>query len=121
MNRSAIVIDALLIIILLYAHNLFAQEIPKVGYTSYDLRDPLENPLEVEVEEAIAIPSELDISLPEGLVVRGIVWGVEPVRAIINDEVVGKGDTILDARVLDVRKEGVYLLYKGRRFIIRPQ
>ena len=97
--------------------NSSAQEIPpEIEYTSYDLRDPFKSPLE---EEITMVPE--DIFLPEEFVVRGMVWGIEPVRAIINDEVVGKGDTILDVQVLEIKKEGVYLLYKGKKFIVKPQ
>lgn len=124
MDKRAIIIGMLSMIILLY-NNLFAQEttLRKVEYSSSDLRDPLKNPL--EAEGIMTVPSELepteDVFLPEGFLVQGMVWGVEPTKAIINDEVVSKGDTILDAQVLDIKKDGVHLLYSGKEFIVKPQ
>lgn len=126
-RQRVITIIVLLISVMLnviYSSQIFAQrEAGAVEYTSGELRDPLRSPLPLE-EEKISLPAapveEEVVSLPS-LSVQGMVWGVEPAKAIINDEVVGIGDTILDAQVLDIKKEGVYLLYKGKEFIVKPQ
>ncbi len=124
MNKNAIITGILLVIILLY-NNLPAQETAlEIEYSTYDLRDPFKNPWE-EGEIATAPsgsePRTEDSSLPEGFVIQGAVWGIEPAKVIINDQVAGIGDTILDVQVLKIRKEGIHLLYKGRKFIIKPQ
>jgi hypothetical protein len=122
MDKIAIIITLFLMIIFLCS-NLFAQEASlKVEYTSYNLRDPLKNPLLKTEAARVSSKPEIpeDISLPEEFKVKGIVWGIEPVKAIINDEVVGRGDSILDVQILDIKKDGVYLLYKGKKFIVKP-
>ena len=54
------------------------------------------------------------------LQVQGMVWSSKMPQAIINDTVVSIGEVIDDAEILDIRKEGIYLLYQGRQYIIRP-
>lgn len=106
----------------LYCH-AFAQGTvtDTVEYTSGGLRDPLRSPWEIKEEAPTApVVEEEIVSLPS-FSVQGMAWGAEPAKAIINEQVLGKGDTILDAQVLDIKKDGIHLLYKGKEFIIKPQ
>lgn len=53
--------------------------------------------------------------------VQGLVWGQAIPQAIINNKVVSVGDTIDDAKVIDISKEGVRLLYQNDIILIKPQ
>ena len=53
------------------------------------------------------------------LQVQGIVWGTEMPQAIINNTVVRVGEIIGEVEILDIRKEGVYVLYQGGQYILR--
>ncbi len=92
-------------------------------YTSQNLRDPFESPFEIK-REAYESKAEPEVSpirseLPN-LEVQGMIWGSKTPQAIINDTVVRVDEVIADATILDIRKEGIYVLYEGRQYILRP-
>lgn len=93
----------------------------KVRYTSQALRDPFQNPFEIYtfVEEEQIEPSVVGSTLGH-LRVQGIVWGTDMPQAIVNNTVVKVGEVIGGAEIVDIRKEGVYVLYKGGQYILRP-
>ena len=86
-------------------------------YTSQDLRDPFKSPLEMEKVLDKGVAAEAGLS---HLQVQGMVWSSKMPQAIINDTVVRIGEVISGAEILDIRKEGIYVLYQGRQYIIRP-
>lgn len=102
----------------------------KVKYTSQDLRDPFKSPFEIEMEslgeppppppEEQPPPKQILSYLQSRLEVQGIVWGSETPQAIINNVVLKVGEVIGGAEIIDIRKEGVYVLYEGRQYILRP-
>ncbi len=53
--------------------------------------------------------------LPE-LIIQGIVWGGGFPQAIINNKVVRVGDTIAEARVVDISNKGLILSFQGRQY-----
>lgn len=95
-----------------------------VSYTSQNLRDPFRSPFEmrliaIDQEEEQGPVQPIGHDLPH-LSVQGMIWGTGMPQAIINNSVVKVGQTISEAEILDIRKEGVYLLYQGRQYILRP-
>ena len=88
----------------------------RVKYTSQDLPDPFKSPF--EREEAVGEPT-VTVGLPH-LEVQGMVWGSKIPQAIINNTVVTVGEAIEGAEIIDIRKEGVYVLYEERQYILRP-
>ena len=94
-------------------------EVKKVEYTSQDLRDPFRSPFEMEkvLDKGAGVAPEAGLS---HLQVQGMVWSSKMPQAIINDTVVRIGEVIDGAEILDIRKEGIYMLYQGRQYIIRP-
>lgn len=88
----------------------------KVEYTSQDGRDPFQSPFEMEGGLATTT-GRVDVS---NLEVQGMVWGSTNPQAIINNTVVKIGEAVDGAQVLDIRKEGVYILYGGKQYILRP-
>lgn len=124
-RKKKIIVITILLIMASLLSSAFAQGgIATIKYTSQGLRDPLKNILrEDKISPALdSLKEEKEevISLP-ALHVQGMVWGADPVKAIINNQVVGKGDIILEAEILDIKKDGVYLLYKGKEFVVRTQ
>ena len=90
----------------------------RVEYTSEALPDPFESPWErqkVLTEE----PPTIGYDLPQ-LKVQGMVWGTEMPQAIINNTVVKIGEFVQGAEVIDIRREGIYVLYEGKQYIVRP-
>jgi hypothetical protein len=92
-------------------------EVKKVEYTSQDLRDPFRSPFEMEKVLDKGVAPEAGLS---HLQVQGMVWSSKMPQAIINDTAVRIGEVIEGAEILDIRKEGIYVLYQGRQYIIRP-
>ncbi|MDP1852685.1 MAG: hypothetical protein Q8L26_00535 [Candidatus Omnitrophota bacterium] len=52
------------------------------------------------------------------LTVQGVVWGGQYPQAIINNTVVKTGEKIEDVEILEIAKDKIKLLYKGRNFFI---
>ncbi|MBL7130170.1 MAG: hypothetical protein ISS45_01990 [Candidatus Omnitrophica bacterium] len=113
-----------LLLLILTCHLVRAQVKPgsdsvkTVKYTSQDLRDPFENPFEMMTQPEPSKPT-IGVGLSH-LQVQGVIWGSKMPQAIINNVVVRIGEVIEGVEILDIRQEGVYVLYEGRQYIIRP-
>ncbi|MFH1045396.1 MAG: hypothetical protein V1727_00340 [Candidatus Omnitrophota bacterium] len=94
---------------------------PQVSYSGENVRDPFLSPFELGAvaTNANEKKNETKPTLPH-LEVQGLIWGTKLPQAIINNQIIRPGDTISGAEILDVRKEGVYVLYGGYQFILRP-
>lgn len=95
-------------------------ERPVVNYDFRNTRDPFEGPFTKppepkggEVEQQELMPVEYP---PPALTVQGLVWGGEFPQAIINEQVVKIGDTIAEARVISIDKDGVSVFYKEKKY-----
>lgn len=89
---------------------------PNVEYKAEGLRDPFQSYLEQrKTEELIAASPEAEVPLLT-LTVQGIIWGGSFPQAIINDKVVKTEDTIDGARITNITKEGVSVLFEGRQY-----
>ncbi len=89
---------------------------PTVEYTATGLKDPFrlfQAPKETKKLEAIDIP----VNPPE-LNISGLVWGAENPQAIINGKVFRIGDTIENARIESIGKNGVVVAFQGKKFTI---
>lgn len=90
-------------------------EIKIIEYKAEDLRDPFkkEEPEVQKLEEPL-----IEVSQPlTGFIVTGIVWGNIP-QAIINEKIVKIGDTIDEARVVNIDKYGVTLFFENREYTL---
>lgn len=91
-------------------------------YISQPLRDPFESPFEMmtvlPLEEKAKEEKPLGSS-PSHLKVQGMVWGTDRPQVIINGKVLRVGGIIKGAKILAIRKEGVYVLYKGSQYVLR--
>lgn len=93
----------------------------EIDYTAQDLRDPFSSVIpeifvEPEVKEDLLEEIiETPVSLP-GLDIQAVVWGSLIPQAIINGEILRVGDTIEGAKITNITKEGIDIIYKGRIF-----
>ncbi len=96
-----------------------------VDYIASVERIPLKSPFEEEgkVEAAGEV-----VTLPT-MVFQGMVWNSLRPQAIIDNKVydvdddilVGEGETAGKIKIKDITREGIFLKYKGREFIVRPK
>lgn len=124
-NKNKITV-ILIIVVSLFASYLylFAQEAniparPVVRYSAEGLRDPFRDYLPVKDNGEQQYPTE-DIvpSQPPKMDITGIIWGTGASQAIINGKVVKVGDVIEEAKITEISKDGVSVLYKNRKFKI---
>lgn len=90
----------------------------KVDYTAIELPDPFLNQSARDATlKEVYVPTEeiKDVHLPS-LIIQGLLWGGEFPQAIINNKVMKIGDTIEEARITDINKNGVILLFAGKKF-----
>jgi len=97
----------------------------EIDYTTQDLRDPFSSvipeiavePIEIKEEpvEEITEITEIPVSLPE-FNVQAVVWGSPVSQAIINEKILRIGDVIDGAKITNITREGINIIYKGRTF-----
>lgn len=98
--------------------------LPEVKYTSEKLPDPFLSPFEMDalfnnksktkIEESDIVEEGL-----EGFDVTGTVWGTKLPQAIVNETVVRVGEVINGALILDIKKEGVYVQYEEKKYLLK--
>ena len=91
-----------------------------VEYHAQDFNDPF-TPVEEPVLEVKPDEHKVEIEPPKQLPtfkVNGIFWGGTVAQAIIDDKIVKTGDTISDAKVTKIEKEGVTVLFGGQSYKI---
>jgi hypothetical protein len=85
---------------------------------------PVYHPPEVIVPKPrpipIAIPLPEPVTLP-GLHLKGVIVGDGINEAIINDQDVPLGGSIEGVRVISLTREGVELLFKGKKFFLKVE
>jgi hypothetical protein len=96
-----------------------------------DIQDPFISSLPlksvvVSQSEAAAIRPTTETGPNEkfdysSLKVSGLVWGAEKPRAIIDEKVVGIGDTIKEAKILNISKEGILFNYRGKQYLMERE
>lgn len=93
------------------------QETENVQYTADTLRDPFESwlPKEASGKEIQVLKTE--IKLPD-FKIQGVVLHHTKPTAIINNQVVKVGDTINEVKIIDIKKEGIDIIYQGQIFNI---
>lgn len=91
---------------------------PKVEYKAQGLRDPFW-PLVTEKEASSAAVPVQAKPLPN-FNVQGLVWGGVLPQAIINNKVVKKGDVLGEAKIVEIGKEGVTILFDNKEYTLSP-
>ncbi len=94
-------------------------------------RDPFRSFLPYDVAqqngvEGSALGEDAQASIPKEEIldlsqfsVAGLVWGIEEARAIINGEIVAVGDTIGEAQVLRIDRDGILFGFHGREYLLK--
>lgn len=92
--------------------------IPHIEYKAEGSRDPFESYL--KKEEVLQGQPQQEGTAPSppppALTVQGIIWGGRFPQAIINNKIVKVGDTIEEARILDINKDGVTVFFGNRKY-----
>ena len=94
------------------------------------IRDPFQSFLPYDVSQRLAAPqpepgpeeggpAKEDVLDLTQFNVAGLVWGIEQARAIINNQIVGVGDTIGEAQVLRIDRDGILFGYHEREFLLK--
>lgn len=109
---------------------ILEQNIPKeekaVSYRAATDSTPFKSPFEDQkkIEEAAVE----DVSLPS-MSFEGMIWNSIRPQAIINNKVYDVNDIIktgsegdeFNVKVTDITREGIYLRYKGKDFLVKPK
>lgn len=96
-------------------------ERPSVEYNAEGLRDPFDvliaKPI---IPESSQSKENTDIQegTPPLLTVQGIIWGGMFPQAIINNKVVKVGDTVQEAQIISIEKDGITVLFKDKQFYL---
>lgn len=95
---------------------------PRTEYQAEGTADPFEE----QTDQKIIAPAESQVpgqppeavtTLP-AMTVQGMVWGSAAPQAIINNTIVKEGDAIEGASIVKIDKEGVTLLYEGKKVLL---
>jgi len=87
---------------------------PKIEYTAQGLKDPFQSFVSGKETISVIAESQPVVKPLPVLIVQGLIWGGDFPQAIINNKVLKKGDSIEEAEVVAIEKEGVTLLYAGK-------
>ena len=99
-------------------------EKPDIEYTASEFRDPFQPQVsmgvpEISAEEESGRPKPSEIL---SLSIQGIIWNSDIPLVIINNEVLGKGESLLIPKgkdvtekvtIMDIGKDGVTIIYLG--------
>jgi hypothetical protein len=92
--------------------------LPNIEYKSEGLRDPFEGVFKTEGQaQGPVMQAPLQVS-PPPLTVQGIIWGGKMPQAIVNEKVAKVGDTVADAKITAINKDGIEVTYKNYTFKI---
>ncbi|MBU4149330.1 MAG: general secretion pathway protein GspB [Candidatus Omnitrophica bacterium] len=109
---------------------ILEKEVPKeekpVSYDADAEKAPFKSP--IEDEKKIDMAAE-DVSLPS-MQFQGMVWSSTRPQAIIDNKVYDVNDVIyigsgeeekFPIKIVEITKEGIYLRYKGKGFLVKPK
>lgn len=91
-------------------------DIPEVEYTAEGMRNPFQG--YIEQTEVIRADSTAEEVVLPSFNIQGVVWGGDVPQAIINDKVVKVGDVLSDAKIIEISKNGVTVVFHDRRYNI---
>jgi hypothetical protein len=136
MRRTVKLLISIFVLVLSihYSHIVFAENNneglilrPIIEYSSGDLRDPFIDLFKLAIEkdkkqkegQEIQAPqedTETQKPLPslDKFKVQGVIWGGKLPQAIINNKVLGVGDSIDGAEIMSIGKKVITLNFSGR-------
>ena len=98
---------------------------PAVPYDAQTLRDPFVGPLHLSRARAARQGSSQPAgptaqTTPPPLTVQGVIWGVAPPCAIVNNEYHRVGDVIEGAELVRIEPDGIVVKFQGMEMRYRP-
>ena len=87
---------------------------PVVRYTQSDKKDPFRG-YRKKLRTASDLGPVKEIQ-PPVMTIQGLIWGTTTPQAIIDGKIVKIGDVVSDAHIVDITKQGVEIMFEGRRF-----
>ncbi|MFH1201947.1 MAG: hypothetical protein V1674_03535 [Candidatus Omnitrophota bacterium] len=88
-------------------------------------RDPFTSllPKEKPIEQptVIAPGTREEVIVAPKLNIQGLVWGAKFPQAIIENKVVKIGDKIDESEIVEIKKDGIVITYKGKLFTLQTQ
>ncbi|MFH1858062.1 MAG: hypothetical protein ABH845_04080 [Candidatus Omnitrophota bacterium] len=107
-------------LLLFLSAGVLVKETSATSYTGREYRDPTRSPLFVKPASEEAKPTVDIVRLPL-LSIQGIIWGGDSPRAIIDGQVVAKGEILPEGvEILDISNAGIKVLYRGKIFTLNP-
>lgn len=99
---------------------------PVADYQAENFRDPfqkyaIESKTRLKDDQPVKNLEQSDMDFINSLIVQGIILGGRFPQAIIDNNVVKVGDTLQDARIVAIGKEGVSLLLHNRIYTVTTQ
>ncbi|MBP7216325.1 MAG: hypothetical protein KBA46_03465 [Candidatus Omnitrophica bacterium] len=94
------------------AYNQVSVRMPTVNYEAFDLRDPFF----WEYKEKEGIPLSAGSQAAPDLSVQGVILSDRLPQVIINDKVLTIGDEFAGAKVLEITRDAVVVLYQFKQF-----
>ena len=96
---------------------------PQVEYNGSDLRDPFQTWIAKDAAppapESSATPEQPEIVAPPPVLdIQGVFWGGSFPQAIINNTIVREGDSVQNAKILNITQGNIKLLYANREFSV---
>lgn|SRR3989338_6337817 len=86
-------------------------------------RNPFISPFpkrQIKVAEPITAIIEAPVEIiPPALTINGLIWNTGKPQAIVNNQVVGIGDTVAETKILNIQKSGIEILYNDKAFFIK--
>ena len=108
--------------LILLTTTAFVKEKEAIVYTGRDHRDPTISPLLIKPSVKTEEPVVQEVIIPPSLTIQGIIWGGNIPRAIVNGQVVAKGDSLPEGvEILDISKGFVKVIYHGKIFTLHPK
>jgi hypothetical protein len=97
---------------------------PKLVYDAGELKDPFDDFLpKVKPKPSSRMPgvgTEMPAVPLPSFSVQGLIWGGSMPQAVIDGQVLKVGDTIQDAEIVEINKDGVKLLYNKKIYKLGP-
>ena len=96
--------------------------LPQVKYEADALRDPFPPPPEKKVTQKGDVQEKQPETMkpveikPPSLTIQGIIWGGALSQAVINGKVLKVGDTIEEAKITNISKDGIEIVFKNQTF-----
>ena len=79
--------------------------------------EEMERQRQAEAERQRQLEEELKRNPARAIINKITIDGILGTEAIVNGEVVGKGGTVLGAKIVKITDDSVTFVYKGQRFV----